>query len=140
MAAMSWYNFCTSSRLFRIQSTWNVQHVVGYAKNVGAKAQVPALGKKLGKGKMMAIVEKKVFPVVTDADKLVNFVCGSNVLKQGQDIQLKPDNEYPDWLWTLRLEKPPPLEEMDQNSLAYWKRLRKLNLQRQAKLMRLRKY
>jgi large subunit ribosomal protein L54 len=29
-------------------------------------------------------------------------VCGSNLLKEGEDIKLKPDDEYPDWLWTLR--------------------------------------
>lgn len=42
-------------------------------------------------------------PVETDAKKLVNFVCGSNILKEGQDIELKPDSEYPDWLWNLNI-------------------------------------
>nr|CAG4646737.1 EOG090X0KWJ [Macrothrix elegans] len=97
--------------------------------------------KKAGKGgKLGPVVEKKKLPVETDPAKLVNYVCGSNILKQGQDIQLKPDNEYPDWLWNLRLGKPPPLEEMDQNTLAYWRRLRKVSLRRQSQLMRLRRY
>lgn len=62
------------------------------------------MGKKAGKlGKLGPVVEKKVLPVETDSEKLVNYVCGSNINKQGQDIQLKPDSEYPEWLWSLRL-------------------------------------
>ena len=65
---------------------------------------VPAgAGAKLKKkaGKLGLAIEKKVLPVETDAKKLVQFVCGSNINKEGQDIELKPDSEYPDWLWTL---------------------------------------
>nr|SVE87160.1 EOG090X0KWJ [Daphnia similis]SVE87786.1 EOG090X0KWJ [Daphnia similis] len=106
------------------------------------KSNVAGLGsKKAGKlGKLGPVAEKIVLPVETDTEKLVSYVCGSNILKQGQDVQLKPDSEYPDWLWSLRLTKPPPLEEMDQNSIQYWRRLRKLNNQRQSRLMKLRKY
>lgn len=39
----------------------------------------------------------------TDPEKLVNYVCGSNILKQGQDMKLAADSEYPEWLWNLRL-------------------------------------
>lgn len=48
-------------------------------------------------------MEKKVLPVETDPEKLVNYVCGSNILKQGQDVKLSSDSEYPEWLWNLRL-------------------------------------
>ena len=59
---------------------------------------------KAGKlGKLGPVVEKRVLPVETDPVKLVNFVCGSNYSKEGKDVELKPDNEYPDWLWTLRI-------------------------------------
>ena len=108
----------------------------------------------------MATAEKKTFDVETDPEKLVNFVCGSNYMKQGKDIELKPDNEYPDWLWTLRLGnshlfcasfvntlihfvfigKPVPLEDMDTNTLEYWRRVRKLALRRKTQLMSLRRY
>jgi hypothetical protein len=47
-------------------------------------------------------MEKKIIPVETDSQKLVSYVCGSNLFKEGDDIKLKPDEEYPDWLWTLR--------------------------------------
>nr|SVE75537.1 EOG090X0KWJ [Daphnia dolichocephala] len=116
---------------------WSIQKA-DYAKPAG----VAGLGsKKAGKlGKLGPVVEKVVLPVETNPEKLVDFVCGSNILKQGQDIQLKPDNEYPEWLWSLRLTKPAPLEEMDENSIQYWRRLRKLNIRRQSRLMKLRKY
>ena len=51
---------------------------------------------------MGPIVEKKIIPVETDPHKLVNFVCGTNLLREGgEDVKLKPDSEYPEWLWTL---------------------------------------
>nr|CAG4649027.1 EOG090X0KWJ [Polyphemus pediculus] len=78
--------------------------------------------------------------VETDAEKLVNYVCGSNIMKTGEDIKLKPDSEYPEWLWNLRLGDPPALEDMDKESLQYWLRLRKLNLQRNVKLLKLKKF
>lgn len=33
-------------------------------------------------------MEKKIIPVETDANKLVNYVCGSNYLKTGEDIKV----------------------------------------------------
>lgn len=40
-------------------------------------------------GKLGAVVEKKVMPVETDPQKLVNFVCGSNIKIKGEDIKVK---------------------------------------------------
>nr|CAG4636696.1 EOG090X0KWJ [Eubosmina coregoni]SVE70204.1 EOG090X0KWJ [Eubosmina coregoni] len=102
---------------------------------------VPGLGTKKGKTKAAPVAEKRIIPVESDPEKLVNFVCGSNILKQGQDVEIKPDSEYPDWLFKMKLEaKATPLEEMDQNTLEYWRRLRKLALRRQCRLMRLKKF
>nr|CAG4637530.1 EOG090X0KWJ [Ceriodaphnia reticulata]SVE73336.1 EOG090X0KWJ [Ceriodaphnia reticulata] len=137
--AMSWGKLSICAKLLRSTTTWNVQRIAEYAKPAGGPGGLGS--KKAGKlGKLGPVVEKKILPVETDPEKLVNYVCGSNILKQGQDIQLKPDSEYPDWLWSLRLGKVPPLEEMDQNTLQYWRRLRKLNLRRQSRLMELRRY
>nr|CAG4649865.1 EOG090X0KWJ [Scapholeberis mucronata]SVE94024.1 EOG090X0KWJ [Scapholeberis mucronata] len=137
MAAVSWVKLFPSVKLLQITTPWNLQSCANFAKALG----VGVGSKKAGKlGKLGPVVEKKVLPVETDPEKLVNFVCGSNYSKQGQDIQLKPDNEYPDWLWSLRLDKPPPLEEMDQNTLQYWRRLRKINLRRKTRLMALRRF
>lgn len=60
---------------------------------------IAGLGKKT-KGK--AETSKVKLEVETDAHKLVNYVCGSNLMQTGEDIKLKPDNEYPDWLWNIR--------------------------------------
>ncbi|KAK7863495.1 hypothetical protein R5R35_010525 [Gryllus longicercus] len=98
-----------------------------------------ALGKKK-KGKLGPIMEKKVLPVVEDANKLVNYVCGSNILKEGEDIKIKPDSEYPEWLWSIRTGQPPPLSEMDPNTLEYWRRVRKIGHRRINRLLKLRKF
>ena len=73
---------------------------------------------------------KKQLPVETNPEKLVTYVCGSNIYKTGEDIKIKEDSEYPDWLWTLRTGKVPPLEELDPESMEYWSRLRKMYRQR----------
>lgn len=40
--------------------------------------------------------------VETDAYKLVKYVCGTNYqTEDGEGVEIKPDSEYPDWLWTL---------------------------------------
>ncbi|XP_017460823.1 PREDICTED: 39S ribosomal protein L54, mitochondrial [Rhagoletis zephyria] len=106
-----------------------------------AKPATAALGGKKKKlGKLGPIVEKKEIPVETDANKLVNYVCGSNILKTGQDIKLKPDSEYPDWLWSLNVDRIIPVEEMDPETKQYWRRLRKQGLRRNNQLSKLKKF
>ncbi|KAL1404144.1 hypothetical protein pipiens_005449 [Culex pipiens pipiens] len=100
-----------------------------------------ALGSKKKKlGKLGPVVEKKEIPVETDVNKLVSYVCGSNVLKTGQDVKLKPDSEYPEWLWTMHVGRPLTLEEMDPDTKAYWRKLRRMALQRNNKLAKLKKF
>lgn len=97
-------------------------------------------GKKLTKGKGPTS-EKKVLPVETDTEKLVNYCCGTNILKEGgEDIKLKPDSEYPDWLWNIRTGPAPTIDELDPNTKQYWRRLRKINLRRNNKMKSLRKF
>ena len=43
--------------------------------------------KKVG-GKLGPVAQKKVIPVETDTNKLINYVCGSNTMKTGQDIKV----------------------------------------------------
>eukprot|EP00252_Welwitschia_mirabilis_P006123 TRINITY_DN16856_c0_g1_i1.p1 TRINITY_DN16856_c0_g1~~TRINITY_DN16856_c0_g1_i1.p1 ORF type:complete len:131 (+),score=14.17 TRINITY_DN16856_c0_g1_i1:19-411(+) len=38
-------------------------------------------------------------------------VVGANINKEGSDPAIKPDSEYPDWLWTL-LDKEPSLSSL----------------------------
>lgn len=101
---------------------------------------VSTVPKKKKLGKMGPMIEKKILPVETDPQKLVQFVCGSNINKTGEDIVLKPDSEYPDWLWTLRTGPPPPLEELDPESKEYWRRIRSLGMKRNNKLSKLKKF
>uniref|UniRef100_A0A182PIL2 Large ribosomal subunit protein mL54 n=1 Tax=Anopheles epiroticus TaxID=199890 RepID=A0A182PIL2_9DIPT len=96
--------------------------------------------KKKKLGKLGPVVEKKVIPVETDTTRLVNYVCGSNILKQGEDIKIQPDSEYPDWLWKMHVGAPLTLEEMDPNTKAYWRKLRRMALQRNNKLAKLKKF
>ena len=47
------------------------------------------------------------------------------LFQEGEDPKLKPDEEYPDWLWTLKLENSKvPLEELEYDSQEYWDRLK----------------
>ncbi|XP_045604550.1 large ribosomal subunit protein mL54 [Procambarus clarkii] len=98
------------------------------------------IGKK-GKGKIGPTIEKVHLPVETDPVKLVTYVCGSHPVKENrEDVKIKDDSEYPDWLWTLRTGKPPPLEELDPNTKAYWKRLRHMAMKEKNLHMKLRKF
>ena len=98
------------------------------------------MGKKGSAGKKGPTMEKKVLPVETDVHKLLKYVCGSNIYKDGQDVEIKPDSEYPDWLWTIRTGPAPALEELDANTKTYWRRLRRMGLKRNNKLASLRRF
>lgn len=73
-------------------------------------------------------------PVETDAHKLVNYCCGANYYKEGEDIKLKDDSEYPDWVWKLRLNYPPPIHELDPNTKEFYERLAIVGQQREWRL------
>ncbi|KAK4470718.1 hypothetical protein MN116_006245 [Schistosoma mekongi] len=86
-----------------------------YSKKVKATKGIAALAK---------IREIKV---ETDAEKIVNCCCINYRIGE-QPIPLKPDSEYPEWLWTLRTDRRPvPLNEVNKNSYYYWRRIRKIN-------------
>ena len=40
--------------------------------------------------------------------------------KDQEPIKIKPDSEYPDWIWEMRLDKHPGHEIYDQNSKEFW--------------------
>jgi len=86
------------------------------------------------------VVEKKIMPVETDTQKLVNYVCGSNIYIKGEDIKIKPDSEYPDWLWSLHTGPPKTLSELDPDTKGYWRKLRTEALRRNNQLSKLRKF
>ncbi|XP_065570341.1 large ribosomal subunit protein mL54-like [Artemia franciscana] len=104
-----------------------VQTAVNITRNYAKPGVAGALGSKKGKaGKLGQTSEKVKLPVETDPVKLVTYCCGSNFMKEGEDIKLKEDSEYPEWLWNLRL-KEKNLEDMDPETLEYWEYVRELN-------------
>ena len=74
--------------------------------------------------------------VETDPEKLLKYCCGLNYLKEGPEVELKADSEYPDWLWELHTGPPIPLHELDPESKQYWRRLKKLAIKKDNKLAR----
>ncbi|XP_045518945.1 39S ribosomal protein L54, mitochondrial [Pieris brassicae] len=109
-------------------------------KTTSAAGGVLGLGrgkKKVGK---VSAMEKKQLPVESDPEKLVNYVCGSNIYLTGEDVKIKDDREYPDWLWTLNRGAAPRIEELDPNTKEYWMRVRAAGMRRNNKLRSMRKF
>ncbi|KAJ6217264.1 hypothetical protein RDWZM_008421 [Blomia tropicalis] len=63
----------------------------------------------------------------------MNHCCGTNYHKEGEDVKLKDDSEYPDWLWEMPLE-PPRLHEYDPATKEYWEKAEIVGRQRENKL------
>ncbi|KAJ8670285.1 hypothetical protein QAD02_001544 [Eretmocerus hayati] len=85
--------------------------------------------------------QKKILPVEEDVERLLKYCCGTNILKEGgEDVLLKPKSEYPDWLWKINVGPPPKLEDLDPNTKAYWRKLRKEGMRRNNKLSKLKKF
>lgn len=96
-----------------------------YAKKIAAAASA---------GSLTLQPQKKRLPVETDPVKLTTYCCGSNIYKEGEDVRLGEDSEYPDWLWDLKLDGPPRLQDLDPSTAEYWERLHYEALLHQNKL------
>lgn len=71
------------------------------------------LASRLAPRRLVALsrgLAKKAKPVESaapvSAPGASNVVRGCNILKDGEDPTIKPDEEYPDWLWTIHIPKP----------------------------------
>uniref|UniRef100_A0A915ITW2 4'-phosphopantetheine phosphatase n=1 Tax=Romanomermis culicivorax TaxID=13658 RepID=A0A915ITW2_ROMCU len=60
-----------------------------------------------------------------DSEKLVNYCC-VNYLVNSEPIEIKSDDQYPSWIWELRLGDPPTLDELDPNFYPYWQKLEQI--------------
>ncbi|XP_051684977.2 large ribosomal subunit protein mL54 [Oryctolagus cuniculus] len=100
--------------------------VRGYAKKPVTKA-----GKGGAAGEALRDPE-----VCTDPERLCTHAMGVNIYKEGADVALRPDAEYPAWLFEMHLGAPWRLEELDPETRAYWRLLRKQNIWRHNRLSR----
>ncbi|XP_036144219.1 39S ribosomal protein L54, mitochondrial [Monomorium pharaonis] len=131
-------NLAVVYRLFQKNSIISTRYMIQTKEYTAGPVIRPGV-KKLKK--TLVAVEKKVLPVETDVDRLLTHVCGTNIYKEGgEDVKLKPDFEYPSWLWNIRTGSPPCLEEMDPNTKQYWRRLRLLGIRNTKKERTTRKF
>ncbi|KAI1287423.1 39S ribosomal protein L54, mitochondrial [Halotydeus destructor] len=62
-------------------------------------------------------------PTQTEAGYIVSNVSGSNIFKEGEDVKIKDDSEYPDWIWTMNLGPPLKAAEVEYGTRDYWEKL-----------------
>ncbi|KAJ1530945.1 hypothetical protein ONE63_005781 [Megalurothrips usitatus] len=117
------------------------RNVYSYSlREYAVKAANPAiagLGKK-SKDKGGAVAKVKM-EVEKDPNKLVNYVCGSNIMQTGEDIKIKPDSEYPDWLWNVYTGPAKKLHDLEPGTKEYLELLKRINIKRALKLKNLSK-
>ncbi|XP_071510691.1 large ribosomal subunit protein mL54-like [Diadema antillarum] len=116
-----------------------------FLKIRGTGALVPTSGyaKKAAKGKGAGAKTERLYDILqvnTDPKYLVENCAGSNYFKEGTDVELKPDEEYPDWLWDIHTGPAIPLEELDPETPKYWRRLRKMHMKRNNRLSKGKKF
>ncbi len=97
------------------------------------------------KAKGGAVTRVKVFDVETDVKKLVTHCCGLNYRvdeagKSGEDVKLKPDSEYPDWLWQFDTTMPrPESKDMEYGTMEYFLKRREEHQQRRRRVAKMRR-
>eukprot|EP00112_Aurelia_sp_Birch-Aquarium-sp1_P010441 Seg2229.1 transcript_id=Seg2229.1/GoldUCD/mRNA.D3Y31 product="39S ribosomal protein L54 mitochondrial" pseudo=true protein_id=Seg2229.1/GoldUCD/D3Y31 len=103
---------------------WSMKAVLAQVRIVGGPAKLTKNATTFHKAPIYYLV--KGFCTSTNGD----VFNGANIYKDGQDPLLRPDSEYPDWLWTLNGTKT-PLSELSTDENIYWRRVRKAKIKQQ---------
>eukprot|EP00250_Pteridium_aquilinum_P031696 c44082_g1_i1 orf=116-532(+) len=72
-------------------------------------------GKAAGKAspaKSKKVKEQAPIGPTVDKEIRAKAVLGANILKEGADPPIRPDTDYPDWIFAL-LRRPLPLSELE---------------------------
>ncbi|KAK2489290.1 hypothetical protein MC885_007000 [Smutsia gigantea] len=133
--------------LFGISRTWAGRRTVELPDPSGFRrllvrdyAKKPVIkGTKGSKGAVVSEALKDP-DVCTDPVQLTTHAMGVNIYKEGQDVVLKPDTEYPEWLFQMNVGAPKKLEELDPETREYWRLLRKQNIWRHNRLSKNQKF
>ncbi|XP_023572800.1 39S ribosomal protein L54, mitochondrial [Octodon degus] len=135
-------------RLFmatRTWAAWEPRELPDFATPVRllvrdyAKKPAVMKGSKGAKGGVVSEALKDP-DVCTDPVRLTTHAMGVNIYKEGQDVVLKADAEYPEWLFHMNVGPPKKLEELDPETREYWRLLRKQNIWRENRLNKNRKF
>lgn len=97
----------------------------------------PPAAAATAKAKAAAPTTKKRHHLEVEMDpvKLCTRLVGGNINKEGEDPVLKPDSDYPEWLWKLRTDREPvKLEDLEYNSAEYWERLKEMDKLRRMRM------
>lgn len=132
-------NLCRRS-FVPMKFTLNLPCITYSKKETTGVSMVGGALKKKKMGKLGPMAEKKIMPVESDVNKLVNYVCGSNIYKTGEDIKIRPDSEYPGWLWNLHIGPALSLDELEPDSKEYLLKVRKMAMRRNNKLAQLKQF
>ncbi|KAI5931348.1 large ribosomal subunit protein mL54 [Manis javanica] len=129
------------SRAWAGQRTRELPDPAGFRRRlVRDYAKKPVIkGTKGGKGGVVSEALKDP-DVCTDPIQLTTHAMGVNIYKEGQDVVLKPDAEYPEWLFQMNVGAPKTLEELDPETREYWRLLRKQNIWRHNRLSKNQKF
>ncbi|KAE8750419.1 hypothetical protein FOCC_FOCC002713 [Frankliniella occidentalis] len=105
------------------------------ARHYAVKASNPAIAGLGKKSKDKGGASKKIkLEVEKDPKKLVKYLCGSNLMQTGEDIELKPDSEYPEWLWNVYTGPAKKLEDLEPGTKEYLEKLKSINIKKSLKL------
>ncbi|XP_042299819.1 39S ribosomal protein L54, mitochondrial [Sceloporus undulatus] len=102
----------------------------GYAKKAAVKS----------KGKSVAKEALKGPEICKDPVLLTTHAMGANIYKEGSEVALKHDSEYPEWLFQMYIGPPKKLEELDPETMKYWRLLRRQTIHQRNKLAKSRPF